>query len=546
MNFLRFLYDQSGRLGYFFLLLGIISGIANAAILKLIDNVMTAAGGDEGIHGIDVKRSGIYLAVLAVLFVTQRMFAKYIIQLSQTIIFDLRLSILNDIRLSGYSDFKSAGRERIYTSLTQDTEKISAAAASTVYAITNLVTVVFCLAYLAYASLAGFALTLGVIGLGIMVYWIRQKKIHRDLSAARDLQTTLFGYVDELLQGFKEVKVHHGKNEDLYENHIRSVSNETKGLGIKAITGYIDNSLTGRMFFFLLIGFILFVLPVITNNTAVVLSYVFIILYIMGPLEGFMAVIPAITQADIAIDRIHAIRRETASIQEKRGSNERNYSSFSKIVFEGVNFHYPVKNNERFSIGPIDLTIEKGDLLFIAGGNGSGKTTFFKLLTGLYYPAQGNIFIDGEAVNDHASYRSLFSPIYSDFHLFRHFYGMKNVQPELVNEYLRLMQLEEKVQFADGKFSKINLSTGQRKRLALIISLLEERPILVLDEWAADQDPHFRKFFYEEFLPSLRKKGKTIIAITHDDRYFHVADKTFKMEYGKLAEERLQNSAVPL
>ena len=95
------------------------------------------------------------------------------------------------------------------------------------------------------------------------------------------------------------------------------------------------------------------------------------------------------------------------------------------------------------------------------------------------------------------------------------------------------MQLSDKVRVVNDRWSTLELSTGQRKRLALVVSLLDHKPLLVFDELAADQDPEFRQFLYEELLPRLRSQGTTVIAATHDDRYFHVADKVIKMEYGK-------------
>jgi putative ATP-binding cassette transporter len=129
-------------------------------------------------------------------------------------------------------------------------------------------------------------------------------------------------------------------------------------------------------------------------------------------------------------------------------------------------------------------------------------------------------------------YRSLYSPVFSDFHLFDQLYNVEDENE--VNEYLKFFEIDHKVNFSEGKFSTSDLSTGQRKRLALIACIVENKPILVLDEWAADQDPVFRKKFYLEILPLLKSKGFTIIAITHDDAYFDTADCLFKMSEGAL------------
>jgi putative ATP-binding cassette transporter len=120
--------------------------------------------------------------------------------------------------------------------------------------------------------------------------------------------------------------------------------------------------------------------------------------------------------------------------------------------------------------------------------------------------------------------------------LFGKLYGLRDLDPGQVNALLERMQLDTKTAYVDGRFTSLNLSTGQRKRMGLLIALLEDKPICVFDEWAAEQDPEFRSYFYEELLHQLKEEGKTIIAVSHDDRYFHHADKIIKMEYGQLVK----------
>jgi putative ATP-binding cassette transporter len=190
-------------------------------------------------------------------------------------------------------------------------------------------------------------------------------------------------------------------------------------------------------------------------------------------------------------------------------------------------------------VGPLNLTIQQGEILFIVGGNGSGKSTLLKLLTGLYYPDVGTLSVDDKVIeqDNYQAYRELFSIIFTDFHLFDRLYGLPAVDEQQLNALLRLMELEKKTQYLDGKFSHLDLSTGQKKRLAFIVTVLEDKPVYILDELAADQDPQFRKYFYEKVLPDLREQGKTIIAVTHDDKYFEVADRIIKMDYGEINDE---------
>jgi putative ATP-binding cassette transporter len=200
------------------------------------------------------------------------------------------------------------------------------------------------------------------------------------------------------------------------------------------------------------------------------------------------------------------------------------------------------RENTTFTLGPIDLTFRPGELTFLIGGNGSGKTTLAKLITGLYSPEEGEIRFDGRPVTDENrdDYRQFFSVVFYDFFLFEKLLGLGVSRlDERAREYLAQLQLDHKVQVKDGALSTIDLSQGQRKRLALLTAFLEDRPFYIFDEWAADQDPIFRDIFYLELLPELKSKGKTVLVISHDDRYYHLGDRVIKLDYGKIEYDRL-------
>ncbi|HVB37028.1 MAG TPA: ATP-binding cassette domain-containing protein, partial [Vicinamibacterales bacterium] len=262
------------------------------------------------------------------------------------------------------------------------------------------------------------------------------------------------------------------------------------------------------------------------------------VLFIIGPLSGLVGSIPIFARANVAATNIETLEAEldAAAPGEVEGAGARPAGPFGTLALEEVSFRYQDRTGvSQFGIGPATLTIPAGELLFIVGGNGSGKSTFLKVLTGLYPPLSGRIVLDRTPVTaaDAVWYRSHFSVIFSDYHLFDRLYGLRDVDPARVQELLRQMQLDAKTRFEDGRFSTIELSNGQKKRLALVVSMLEDRPIMVFDEVAADQDPGFRRYFYEELLPAFKRQGKTVIAVTHDDRYFGVADRVLKMDYGQ-------------
>src|SRR5579864_4775183 len=111
------------------------------------------------------------------------------------------------------------------------------------------------------------------------------------------------------------------------------------------------------------------------------------------------------------------------------------------------------------------------------------------------------------------------------------------------SEYLQRLKLAHKVQIEKGKLSTTDLSQGQRKRLALLTAFLENRPIYIFDEWAADQDPYFKDFIYVNLLPDLTARHKTVFVITHDDRYYHLAERIITMDDGQVTSD---TARVPL
>jgi putative ATP-binding cassette transporter len=248
--------------------------------------------------------------------------------------------------------------------------------------------------------------------------------------------------------------------------------------------------------------------------------------------------------ANAAADRIANLE---TTLRESVTSEENDIAaptSFEKIEMQDVVFTYKDKfSDAAFHIGPIDFTLRSGELLFITGGNGSGKSTFLRVLAGLYHPQSGEILLDGMRVNSATRdlYRELFSAIFYDYHLFRQLYGIPEADPGELSRLLTKFRLEDKTGLTNGEFRTLDLSGGQRRRLALIVSMLENRPIVLLDEWTAEQDPEYRRKFYDELLPEMMRAGKTIVVITHDDRYLdelHLPARRIHMEEGRIVNER--------
>jgi putative ATP-binding cassette transporter len=403
---------------------------------------------------------------------------------------------------------------------------------------TATVLTVACFVYMATLSWVLFGITLLVAFSGIAIYRLRAGVNIKNLQTARTLENNFQSSFNAILNGFKELFMDARKGRHIYEQQVVPVSEKAYKNNTKAYIGFLNNQITGYTMFYTLIAAILIYL-----NTALkievkyTVTFVFTLLYLLGAINTIMVLMPVLVRAKIAAGRL-------LDLKDRLEKDDRPLVAGPSLKFKeqitvsDLVYHYGTADNS-FSIGPIDLNIQKGDVVFIYGGNGSGKTTFVHTLLGLHIPTGGEIRFNNIAIDNglYPEYKSLFGVVFSDFYLFNELLGIDTIDMNRWHYYLRLFELEEKVSIDKGVFSTTDLSTGQRKRLALIAALLENKPVLVLDEWAADQDPYFRKKFYTEIIPFLKEEGFTIIAITHDDRYYHCADKLLKMEYGKLIAE---------
>ncbi len=295
-----------------------------------------------------------------------------------------------------------------------------------------------------------------------------------------------------------------------------------------------------QIVYYLLFAIIIFILPNMTTiDAATIIKITAAVLFIVGPVDMVVSAIPAFARANVAIEGLQNLEKQLDYAAQQAQTIEQypvNDAPFQSLKMENLHFQYvDPQGQPLFAIGPIDFEIQRGELLFVVGGNGSGKSTFLKLLIGLYYPHQGQIYLNGQPVlrADYLNYREQFSAIFTDFHLFDKIYGVTTTQAT-VDALLVKMEMAKKTRYVEDRFTVTKLSTGQRKRLAYIASVLEDKSVLIFDEWAADQDPHFRQFFYRTLLPELRDQGKTIIAVTHDDHYFDAADRVLKMDRGLL------------
>ncbi|HUR59756.1 MAG TPA: cyclic peptide export ABC transporter, partial [Opitutaceae bacterium] len=296
-----------------------------------------------------------------------------------------------------------------------------------------------------------------------------------------------------------------------------------------------------HLLFFTLIGSILFILPKVEHvSPAALTGYIVATLYLMGPLSGVLGSLSLFGRASAALRKIEQLG---FTLAEKAGDDcpiarKTEIPAFKRLeLFDITRSYHREKEDDRFTLGPIRLTFRPGEIVYLVGGNGSGKSTLAKVITGLYPPEKGQIKVDGRVITerDRDDYRQLFSVVFADFYLFENLLGASGGDLDRqARAYLELLHLQHKVKVKDGVLSTTDLSQGQRKRIALLNAYLEDRPFYLFDEWASDQDPVFKEVFYTQLLPELKKRNKTVLVITHDDHYFHLADRIIKLDYGKV------------
>jgi len=298
----------------------------------------------------------------------------------------------------------------------------------------------------------------------------------------------------------------------------------------------------GTLLFMVVIGLMMFVVPAFSHvSMAVLASTVFTILYIQQPLNGIVGAVPWLGRSSIAVMRVEQMGMKLVAEGPVKDLAPAPARPVEQIELVGITHTYRGENpDETFKLGPLQLTVNRGELLFLVGGNGSGKTTLAKVLTGLYAPESGEIRVDGQPVKaeERDDYRQLFSAVFFDFFLFERLPGARSPQmTERAQQYLAELHLDRKVRLQDGTLSRLDLSQGQRKRLALLMAYLEDRPVYLFDEWAADQDPLFKELFYKQILPDLKSRGKAVVIISHDDRYFRLADRLVYMDSGQIISD---------
>ncbi|MGZ3457744.1 MAG: cyclic peptide export ABC transporter [Archangium sp.] len=517
-------------------LCGMLSGAASAGLISLINAVLEHSAPSAAA----ARFVGLGLMALVARVASQLLLTG----LQQTLLQNLRMEMARRILATPLRQLEEYGGHRLLAVLTDDVNTLSSSLLCLPQILINAAIIVGCLVYLAWLSPFVLLALIAFMTMGLMTYRLPLARAINHMRAAREMQGVLFKHLGAVIHGIKELKLHPGRRTAFLETGLGETTTELRRLNMRGSNLFSAANNWGMFLFFAFIGLMLFALPMrgAQGGGATLVSYTLTVLYLQQPLDTLMANVSMLGRGQVSLRKIEQLSVLGEGLLETACSLPAPRSSFNRLELLGVTHTYHrEREDSSFTLGPITLTLEKGELVFLVGGNGSGKTTLAKLLIGLYAPESGEVRLDGVPITDEnrEEHRQCFSTVFSDYYLFDSLLGLApaGLVPR-ARQYLERLHLDHKVKIDDdGTLSTTELSQGQRKRLALLTAWLEDRPVYVFDEWGADQDPIFKAVFYEELLPEMKRAGKTVLVISHDDRYFHVADRLLHLESGKLRPE---------
>ena len=538
MNFYQFL-KRDGNFKRHVVIANSLSGVISIIIASIIvDSANEVKPGELQLTAITL-----FLLCLVAYYVFRYYSLIRISAHIESVVNGTRKRISIKIQQTNLRNFENIGKEFFYTTLTTDSQIVTQSSVQIINAAGALVMVAAGSIALLIISPLAFAMAIGIFSMIILLYTRIRKSMIADLQTITNKENEFFGALNDLLLGFKELKLNAEKSREFIEEGLNKLSDDVFELKANIANKASKTLILSQVYMYVILGAVVFIIPNISpENTIIVAPASALLLFITGPIIEVVSILPIMDKTNNCIQNIVKIEEILDEIGKKKkgldkvSSRHRKASTFNSLRCESATFSYHDEGNgASFTLGPIDFELKENEVLFIVGGNGSGKSTFLKMFTSLYNLDSGRLFLDEKPLTAEKTvmYRNLFSPIFVDFHLFEKLYGQTDIDYEQVDELLEQMGLSDVTDIVDGKLTKRDLSTGQRKRLGLVVSILEDKPIFIFDEIAADQDPKFRKYFYETIIPELKAKGKTILAVTHDDKYFSAADRVLKMDYGK-------------
>lgn len=540
MKLIYFLARRSRTTLLWAVISGVISGVCTSGLLGVIN---LALNGNQVLSTKLIYGFVFLAATVPVARITSEILLTH---LGQNALLNLRMEMSTLLLNQPLRRMEELGSHRILGVLLEDIPSITGVLAAVPLLCINSAVVIACLAYMNWLSPKLFVIMLGFLLVGITSYLLPLRMAQGRFRTARREYDNLQKQFNALINGAKELKLHSERRMAFLDGVLADSAGKIRDNNIAGSKIYTLAASWGQLLAFVVIGLLIIVNANLSSDHRAITGFTLCLLYLVGPLQMIMNTTPQIGRAKVAIENIEKLGLDLRQTVEA-GHSKLSFNTDperGRIDLVEVVYRYFGEDGKEFELGPISLSIEPGEIVVLAGGNGSGKTTLVKLLCGLYLPTSGTIRFQGRDVTADVleDYRQHFSVVFSEFHLFETLLGLCGDDvDERAKEYLLDLGLDLKVSIVDGKFSTINLSHGQRKRLALLVAYLEDRQIYLFDEWAADQDPRFKETFYRSLLPDLKKKGKTIILVSHDDRFYDIGDRIITLDSGIVTAETRQS-----
>lgn len=515
-------------------LAGLVSGISSASLIALINTAI-----EQGTpRSLILPFAGLALLALVTGAISQFL----LIDLAQDSVYQLRMRLSQKILSSPLQQLEALGSSKLLAVLTEDVQSISNSVFVLPFLCVDIAVICGCLVYLGILSRWGVTIVIAFFVVAIALVQLLITAAYRYIALARKEIDRLFKDFRGITEGTKELKLNTLRQQRFLDEDLQTNAATVRNYNKTAFKLAALSTGSGQLLFFTLIGIMLFAVPQAVPTIRPVLpAYILTLTYVISYIEGLLRRLPNLLSANVSIRKVTDMGLALTRQAEISSPSKNHSLAWQTLTLENVVHTYHSKETDStFTVGPIDLTVKTNQLIFIVGGNGSGKSTLAKLITGLYIPESGRLLLDDEPIVDSNRewYRQLFSTVFSDYYLFERLIATKEITLESTAQtYLEKLQLEKKVSIQNGQLSTTALSQGQRKRLALLAAYLEDRSIYLFDEWAADQDPVFREIFYTQLLGELIARGKTVIVISHDDHYFHIADRIIKLDYGQIESD---------
>jgi cyclic peptide transporter len=494
-----------------------------------------------------------FFVVIVVLFIVGFINELLRSKLYASVLYDLQVFMIKRVNETPLASLEKTGSSRIVATLTEDV----ATAVRFFHVLPEMfVNIAIVVCGFIYMGLLSWKLLLLVVGcftlLGITIAFL-VKSTQKDRKDIRELTDTSIRYYQDLVRGAKELHLN-GKRKRFFSKQLFSVIDQTQRKTRRVLNILALMETWGQLAVFAILGSVIFLVRhYIDLNAEITVGFVITLLFLLEPIEIIINSSDELVQAKVAFDKIERLQLAElpADIDELSGVGDdktepQTINGNGVITFTGVTYQYEVDDKSAFRLGPIDVSFEPGKVYLISGGNGSGKSTMLKILCGLYLPDDGEVQCGEQLIDERKNdaYRALFSVIMPDFCLFDDVINEsgKLCTDQEIKTQLDKLALSEVVTSSKGRLSNLNLSQGQRKRLAYIQAYFEQRPVIVLDEWAADQDPVFKRYFYQELVPELKASGKTVILVSHDEKYFDQCDEAYRLVDGRLHKISQQQS----